>query len=301
MKKNIYNICRDCLKNLIVGNLGKVIEEEDRLVCYVKKEKLKKEDLNYRIYCNGIKEKYQSLATKHNLNKPICYIFDGLEFKDCGVYIFGRNNSEVIIKNCQFGHELEVYVNGKCTLENSFMKSIPELSIIAGDLILKNMDIKNNRYMQCDLDIWIMANNKLNIIDSYIGRKNEYTNLLLFAYREINLENVKVAGKNIEVKARKFESNNTYICAENQVELKIEEFETLDITSPTIIYNEEEYSFEKQHVYFKKIVEPLTAKRLDLIKYLKNIKDQCARAIDNELEQHENVLKQQSVCKTLKR
>ena len=40
----LTNIVRNFYKGYLVGNLGKVVEEEDKLICYVDKNKIKEEN-----------------------------------------------------------------------------------------------------------------------------------------------------------------------------------------------------------------------------------------------------------------
>ena len=39
IKKCVYNLAREYVKKQLTGNLGKVVEKEDRLICYVNKTK----------------------------------------------------------------------------------------------------------------------------------------------------------------------------------------------------------------------------------------------------------------------
>ena len=48
-KGKFYDIFRNYLKKHFTGNLGTVVEEEDKLICYVKQGKWKKEKYNYNI------------------------------------------------------------------------------------------------------------------------------------------------------------------------------------------------------------------------------------------------------------
>ena len=86
--KNLSNFVRNLIIMDITGNLGKIIEDEDKITCYVKKSRCKKERYHYTIACTGISKKNKDLAKKYHINKPICYVLDGLEFKKNGIYIF---------------------------------------------------------------------------------------------------------------------------------------------------------------------------------------------------------------------
>ena len=50
-KKNFtYNYGQKYIKKYLVDNLGKVVEEDDKLICYVKKIKLKRKNMNIPLY-----------------------------------------------------------------------------------------------------------------------------------------------------------------------------------------------------------------------------------------------------------
>lgn len=42
IKEKIYQILRNYYKNYLTNNLGKVVETDDKLICYVKKKKVSK-------------------------------------------------------------------------------------------------------------------------------------------------------------------------------------------------------------------------------------------------------------------
>ena len=45
MKKIIFDKMRNYAKLILTDHLGKVVEEDDKLICYVKQNKCKKRDL----------------------------------------------------------------------------------------------------------------------------------------------------------------------------------------------------------------------------------------------------------------
>ena len=149
--KNLSILVRNLIIMDITGNLGKIVEDEDKITCYVKKSRCKKERYHYTIACRGISKKNKELAKKYNINKPICYVLDGLEFKEDRVYIFGYNNCEVIIKNCTFDFNiyLNISINGKCTIENTIIKPYQRISIYAKELTKDLVD----KYENADINI----------------------------------------------------------------------------------------------------------------------------------------------------
>ena len=61
-KKALYNISRPNAKKYLTNNLGKVVEDDEKITCYVKKNKIKLSDYNYTISCSGITEKKKEIA-----------------------------------------------------------------------------------------------------------------------------------------------------------------------------------------------------------------------------------------------
>ncbi len=134
---------------------------------------------------------------KSNLNKPILYVIENINF-DKHVLIFGYNNCEVIIKNCNFEYGAYVYIDGKCTIENSSIKEfLSYLSIGADDLTIKNINLKN-----FGSNVGFYADNVINIIASNIGSKKEKTNISIMAVNGINLANSKIEGSKINCKTK---------------------------------------------------------------------------------------------------
>ena len=82
------NIFRPLVMKYITGNLGKVEEEDNYLVCYVNKRKLQTNKFLQYIYCIGIREKDKELVKSYNLYKDIYYVFEDLEFNNSYVTIF---------------------------------------------------------------------------------------------------------------------------------------------------------------------------------------------------------------------
>ena len=78
-KKVLYIVTRSYLKKYFTGHLGKVVEDDDKITCYVKKSKIKKGGYHYTISCFGIGDVQKKVAKVFNLNKPIFYVIDGID------------------------------------------------------------------------------------------------------------------------------------------------------------------------------------------------------------------------------
>lgn len=300
-KKIFYNIYRNYLKKEFTKNLGTVVEEEDKLICYVKQKNLNKERYSYTIPCVGINKNNQKLANKFNLNKPICYIIDGINTETRKVYIFGYNNAEVIIRNCKFNFGASINVNKKCTLENTHIRIFHLLTIRANDLIIKNMNINHEMSLiNKNLQISISAE-KLSIINSNIGEKINSVKAHIES-DEINMINSKIMGNEITVKSKLAEiDNNSSLTALKNANIKIDTFNKLNILSQVITLNGKDISNYGKNIELVKENIPLITERIKLLKTLKNIRNKCNKINEELTKNFKDLQDNQSVNKILKK
>lgn len=310
LKKNLYNIIRNYLKKYFTGNLGKVIEEDDRLVCYVKKSKCKLNKYDCTISCFGIMEKDKKLANAYKLNKPICYIIDGIESERKKVYVFGYSNNddsecEVIVKNCRFNWDANIHVNGKCTLENTYIRSFGSLSIGAKDLIIKNMNLDHKMKLAGNkYHISIGAKESLIITWSNIGEIYDTVEVDLISDNQLHIYNSSIMGNEIKIKSPIIQTGTsevTSIVALKHTNIETDEFDKLNIDSPTTIFNGKDISEYGKTMELEKDDDPLKNKRLELLEVLKNIRNNCTKTTDEMAENYKNNLNKQPVSKVLKK
>jgi len=295
LKKTLYNLFRNYLKKHFTRNLGKVVEEEERLVCYVKKRKGKRDGYCYTIPCFGIDEKEQKLANDFQLNKPICYIIDGIKIEKEKVNIFGYNGCEVIVRNCKFNWGASIFVNSKCTLENTMIRSFRLLTISANDMTIKNMNLNHEMALAgCHLQITIGAE-KLRIINSNIGEKLDTVKIDVTSSNELHMINSKIIGNEFKIKSSIIESDDkSSFIALKGADIETDDFQKVHIDSPAIVLNSINLS-----EYGKTIeLDSVKSKRLELLEVLKKLRNTCT-AITYEMAK--NLLNNQSVDKILKK
>lgn len=302
IKKKILNILRNYLKIQLTGNLGKVVEDENKIICYVSKRKCKYKNFSYTVPCFGINERNKKVAKMYKLDKPICYVIDGLEFKK-EVYILGYDNCEIIIKNCKFNFNLGIQVNGKCTLKNTFIIPHHILSVNAKELVIEDIDIINQlKYAGVDLHIILAGDKKLDIINSSIGREKEKTKVSIISADQLNLVNSKIVGDIVKCDAKRIlANNNSSLVASDKVILKTNDFQQINITSPTIICNDNIFNNKKQSITLEKLVDPLKIKRVELIELLKKIKYECEKNNTKKINRYRNKLNNKPISKVLKK
>ena len=182
----LTNIVRNFYKGYLVGNLGKVVEEEDKLICYVDKNKIKEEKYSYTIYCYGITGKDKELAKRYNLDKPVHYIIEGITLKDKKVYIYNFHNDDcnITIKNCDFDWGCSIAANCDCTIDSTHIREFHLLMIDTKNLTIKNMDLTNELAIAgANLSIRLGATENINLINSNIGKEKERTKVSMIAYK----------------------------------------------------------------------------------------------------------------------
>lgn len=286
IKLGIFNILRHYVKSYVTGNLGKVVEKDDYLVCYVKKGKIKNHKFHNYITCPGIKEKDKELAKIYKLYKKVYYIFDDLDFNNNEITIFGYgDNSEIVIKNCKFNYGLTINALGNCTVDNCYIASQCNLNFHAKNLTFKNMDVNNTlKYAGFDLQVSFSAEENLSLENCNIGKMNEKIKVFLYSLQNINLFNTKIVADIVKCSTKTLNAyNSSSVKAKEKIEIEGEILNNLSMVAPVIVSKDE-----------------ITSKRIELIDRLKNIRDKCLRINGKKVKKYEKELNNVSVKRVLK-
>lgn len=181
IKEKIVEMIRNYLKKKITGNLGDVCETEDKLICYVRKEKcgIEKSHSGYNIYhidCVDFKDKYKELVEKYNLNKQIVYVLDGLIFNRNEIAeITGIENIGIEIKNCKFEFKFKVMTSGDCSLRNVIIEPIrgPGIYIGAKNITMNSINIQHPDALDVfafdGFSLQLKAKNSIELKDLKVG------------------------------------------------------------------------------------------------------------------------------------
>lgn len=286
IKLGIFNILRHYVKSYVTGNLGKVVEKDDYLVCYVKKGKIKNHKFHNYITCPGIKEKDKELAKIYKLYKKVYYIFDDLDFNNNEITIFGYgDNSEIVIKNCKFNYGLTINALGNCTVDNCYIASQCNLNFHAKNLTFKNMDVNNTlKYAGFDLQVSFSAEENLSLENCNIGKMNEKIKVFLYSLQNINLFNTKIVADIVKCSTKTLNAyNSSLVKAKEKIEIEGEILNNLSMVASVIVSKDE-----------------ITSKRIELIDRLKNIRDKCLRINGKKVKKYEKELNNVSVKRVLK-
>ncbi|UKI27376.1 MAG: hypothetical protein L6V91_01715 [Bacilli bacterium] len=97
----------------ITGNMGRVVEDDDEINCYVR-QKIKKNGCiifkKVAVIFNN-----ENITRKYGIDKPIHYIFDGLK---CSSDIYGYDGIKLDFRNCYFKYCSYISLVGDCEFEN---------------------------------------------------------------------------------------------------------------------------------------------------------------------------------------
>lgn len=306
MNNTLYKIKRNYFKRKLIGNLGKIIETEDKIICYVNKNKCKKDKYDYTINCNSRNDTI--LAKYYNLDKPIIYIIEDLDFKK-NVFIWG-NNCEVIIKNCKFNLGLYTRINGICTLDNSTIIGFSYLNISADKVTIKNMNITNQLpYAIKNYTICIGADENIEINNSTIGDNTSH--VYIIANNKLEVYKSNIVGKTVKCQSNKIIFGKTSsITAKEKTILETSHHTDINITSKTIICNDKIIETESPSVILKPIPSSLTTQRKELIKLLNSkrteliqvltkIKNNANNCNEEDLNEYKYLLKKRHIKEIL--
>ena len=148
-------------------------------------------------------------------------------------------------------------------------------------------------------DILFAAKDKIEVIDSNIGNQKENIIITLRATNKLNLINSNIVGNKLECKSNEITTDKqSSLVAVDKIILQINNFNPININAPTIVLNKEEISNKSTEI--KRVTDPLTKKRLELINILKQAKIQCESINSQKVLESEEELNSRPVSRILK-
>ena len=309
IKEIIYEIKRYFIKKKITGNLGRVVEEEDKLICYVKKKKcgIEISHSGYKIYhvrCKNNLKKYRELIEKYNLNKNIVYVLDGLCFNRNEILeIEGDKNCDIQIKNCKFEFKFKVNTSGNCSLKNVTIEPIagPMIYIDAENIEMNNINIK-----PCDtFDVFgydgftlrLNAKDSIDLKNFKVKDEMAWSPTLKLTSKIIKICNSSLIAKIVQINSKDLQSKNSIVKADNFVRLEVEKFNELNVKSPIIEYNSKHIKGNNNLICLKPISKEIYNNRQALLLKLKDVVDELKEQNQRIVEKFDEKLNNQSVGK----
>lgn len=265
---------------VITGDLGKVIEEEDRLVCYVDKrvQKMKRIEL------------YNTSSNRNKfcqIKKPLYYVFSFLDF-DKSAEIIGYDNVDVIFENCNLGNN--IVINGDCTINNCEIDSL-WLGIYAKKLRVNNCNIN------CINSIKISTSKELYMNDVNINSKNDF--IKLSSRIDSLFNDVYLKGNGI------LNIISPYIIFENSyfssdiIRITSTDFNNVEVNASNVICNDKKIG--NGDLIISNEVTPLSKERNNLVNVLNKVKSAAEKINAEEIKNSTNIINNKAIGRILKR
>lgn len=309
----IYNIARQDHLERVVGKLGRIVEEDDKITIYATQKLVEKNGKKafYELRCYGMSTDYEEsrkVVEKYKLNKPVYFVFDGIVFD--GFVQLSSHFSNVIFKNCTFNNGLQVFHGANVTLENNkyinwtdvygcgepFLYGIFDELTIINDEFVNSYDLK--QYVKTKFGINVSAD-KVNIISSNVCAESQ--GQININAKEIFLVNSTIAGPEVYLDSESIKSSDTILKSDNgiMIDNKNSDF-TGDVQAPTVIYNGVDLNASKEVVSVNEDDVNLKRARYELFQKLRNLRDYCKQINEEKTHVIQEQLKSRPISRVLK-
>lgn len=213
IKKKIYKSIRFLIIKDYTRYLGKIEEQDDKIICYVNNKKLRKykEYPYYDIYFMHLLDK--EVLNNLKLNKPIYYVIENMIF-DRMLKFSSVPNTYIKFKNCTFTDAIKIYNAGNVVFEDNkyfnnryvyafnkyFLEgTVENLEFINEDFV----DLEEKKKTSC-FGIDVKTKN-LKIINTQINA-NEENGMIAFEVKEnLIIEDSEVFAPIIDIDAKNIE------------------------------------------------------------------------------------------------
>ena len=304
-----YNKEREEVIKRWICNIGEIVEEEDRIICYVKQDLLVNK---CRYICDYLMldglfagdKFYIEQRNRLNLNKPVFYIFDGIHFEWCFRFN-SKGNCHIIFRNCMYKNGIDISYANNVTFENNKYYNYYSDSYVGRYVFLVGNKINKitfrnekygNRYRSglslkygIDIDAKVVE-----IIDSKID-SHTYGNINICA-SEMVIENSSIYCGKIVLDVDEIKYMVSHIDARESVTIDNKNKNYIEnIDSPLVIYN-------------NTLIKPvsgvlgdinegfeLNQARLELILKLCELGNLCQRIEDRKIKNVRRVYEQQPI------
>lgn len=202
----INDVKRKMLKNDVFSTCkkyGNVVEEDDKIVCYINKNKLKIENDKY--FVDLWLSNYYDKTSRFYFGKPFYFEMKDIEIKDCEFVISGHYNCNFLINNCKFDKGLIIVGNyNNLIFNNVSITEDKEFYLKANNILFNNVTLKNKfTYVKNDLLVFIQANDGLIMNEVSFGNQNKCNSLLLIS-NDLNIKNSRIESDYLLIKSNNF-------------------------------------------------------------------------------------------------
>lgn len=312
----IYNeIRQQCLKEYIC-NIGKIVEEEDKIICYVNQkyvDRYKGNKTLYKLRLNGINqitEGIKETVEKLKLNKPVYYIFDGIEFS-LGLQITSLW-AHVIFRNCTFDKNIGIIYGNEITFENNKYKDHCNTyfygkCFLTADRVEKITFVNDNFFNSYDLKMYGDQHFGMQIDAKEVEFINtkveaEYPATINITAESTRIEKSELKAHEVYIDSQNIDFVDSSLVAQNGaiIENANHDFSG-NIQSPIIFYNGIDIAnttSKTQKVNKDEAI--LKESREELIEKLRNLSNYCQQLNDKKLQCIKDKFNDQAIVKILK-
>lgn len=306
-----YTRSRNSLLKYVLGTIGTIEEQDDKIICHVEQKLLekhaKKRDDLYELWLEGMNighEGSKATIDKLNLNKPVYYVFENINFST-GVQIYSTY-AHVLFKNCTFNKNVRILCADDIVFEdNKYSDDYPVYfwndRFLTGDRIKKITFVNDNfinsvEKPNTNFGMKIKADT-IEFINTNIDSKYSMD----ITAKKTIITDSKISAKSLYVESPSIACDNSsiYATAEVMIENKNEDFQG-KIESPIISYNGVELSAQgTESVQVDDETIQLQQARLQTLQALRSLSNYCQQANNSALQKAQNSLEKRPFRKVI--
>ena len=314
-KKKIYNEARKAYLMKSICNIGRIVETDDKIICYVEQEALDKYkekrpiyDLSLRgmnVVTDGIRETTEAFG----LDKDVEYIFDGIKFEN-GLK-FTSTWCNVVFKNCTFEKSIYITWGNEITFENNKYIDDFDVYFLGNCFLTANMVKKitfiNENFVNSSKYVYSkpifgmkIEAGEVEFIDCVVVCQN--TGGIKIDAVQTKLENSAFIGDHFFIKSTSIKSSDTVITGKESVTIQNSncDFDG-EVKSKMIVYNGIELSAKSDEKVKVDVDEvKLRCQREKVIQELRRIRDYCLLVNEEKIQKVRDELNSDTVSKVLK-
>ena len=317
-KNKIYNEARSAYLRKSICNIGRIVETDDKIICYVEQEALDKYKGNKPIYdlslrgMNVVTDGIRETTEAFGLDKDVEYIFDGIKFDSA--LKFTSTWCDVTFKNCTFEKNIGIIWGKNITFENNKYKDHCDVYFYGNCFlsagVIKKLTFINETFVNSSI-LSEYAHSKpafgmkidareVEFIDSVVVCQN--TGGIKIDAEQTKLENSAFIGKDIDIKSTSIKSSDTVITGKESVTIQNSncDFDG-EVKSKMIVYNGIELSAKSDEKVKVDVDEvKLRCQREKVIQELRRIRDYCLLVNEEKIQKVRDELNSDTVSKVLK-
>lgn len=318
-KRKLYNEARKVYLKKSICNIGRIVETDDKIICYVEQEALDKYKGNNPIYdlmlrgMNVVTEGIRETTEAFRLDKPVYYVFEGIKFDTA--LKFSSMWCDVIFKNCTFEKNIGIVWGREITFENNKYNDSCDVYFY-GDCFLTAGTIKKltfinekfvNSYLSYKSDPFkpvfgmkVQAG-EVEFINSAIVCQNN-GGIKIDAVRT-KLDKAVFLGKDISIKSTFIKSTDTSITGEESVIIDNTDCDfDGEVKSPIIFYNGIDLSTNSNvEINVNGKNAELIGARKKLLEELKRIRNYCLNKNEEKVQKYRDELNNETVSRVLRK